>query len=197
MKVLTGTSKSLTKKQKYICVCFKKPAGPLGRRVFSRSAGLKLLTTFCWRLRSGEGDEARLKHFSLGGFACKRQLPRQAEGPGSPQLLPSPLRHISWQSCHGDATVAHSSTGNNWLIQKFLARFSASPFLSHTHPHPQSQQSLLSRRNPRQGSGSKQTDPAHTPSIFPSSYLLGDYYLFFWGLFFFFFSQAGLITTNV
>lgn len=48
----------------------KKLAGSLGGKVFSRSAGLKLLTTFffCGRLRSREGNETHFKQFTIGRF---------------------------------------------------------------------------------------------------------------------------------
>lgn len=131
-----------------------------------------------------------LKQFTIGRFAWKRQLPRQAEGPGSPRCLSSlPAALLSWQICRGDATIAHPSLGNYWQMLKFLAHFSVSSLLSHIHAHPQSHPFPLSRRNPRQESVSKHADPTHTPSISPSSYLLGD-------LLFFIYSQAGFITAN-
>lgn len=117
-------------------------------------------------------------------------LPRQAEGPGSPRCLSSlPAALLSWQLCRGDATIAHPSLGNYWQMLKFPEHFSASSLLSHIHAHPQSHPFPLSRRNPRQESVGKHADPTHTLSISPSSYLLGD-------LLFFIYSQAGFITAN-
>lgn len=113
-------------------VYFKNLAGlALSRNILSRSAGLKPLTTFCGRLSSsGKVIETYLKQFTIGRFALKRQLPRQAEGPGLPRFLSSLSRYIS---CCGDATIAHSSIENELANPKVSSSF-LSLFLPQPHP---------------------------------------------------------------